>query len=153
MYEPKGEIDHQTVTEKRSEGAMANWLEGLKIVAAGIGAAAVGALATIATEAFGYWNTDRDQDIQMVNIALSILGGEVKDQDKSEPGRKFALRLLRKYADVEIPETEFNEWARDGTLPPDVYRPGLYAQGEDGTGGATTPPVRASGGATTPPVR
>ncbi len=96
--------------------------EALRLLLTSIGAAAVGALATIWTGAFGYWNTDRGQDIQMVNIALSILGGEIKDQDTSEPGRRFALRLLQKYAEVEIPDTEFDSWAKDGTLPETVYQ-------------------------------
>ena len=98
---------------------MADWA---RFVLTTIGAAAVGALATIWTGAFGYWNTDRGQDIQMVNIALSILGGENKDS--SIPGRKFALRVLEKYAEVEIPETEFEQWATVGTLPASIYRPG-----------------------------
>ena len=74
----------------------------------------------ILTSAFGYWNKDRSQDIEMVNIALSILSGEKKDN--SVPGRKFALRLLEEYSAIDIPEDEFESWAEDGTLPETIYR-------------------------------
>lgn len=88
-----------------------------------IGGAIVGSAATIVTGAFGYLNTNRGQDIQMVNIALSILGGDNKDT--SVPGRKFALRALREYTQVNIPDDEFEQWALSGTLPEEVFRPQL----------------------------
>lgn len=84
--------------------------------------AAIGALGTIWTSAFGYWNKDRELDIQMVNIALSILGGENKET--SLPGRKFAVDLLETYSRVPIDDGDALKWAETGTLPPDVWRPG-----------------------------
>ena len=92
-----------------------------KNIFAAIGIASVGAIGTIATGAFGYWNTDRSQDIQMVSIALSILAGENKDT--SLPGRKFALRVLEEHAKVDIPDKEFEDWAAIGTLPSVLYQP------------------------------
>lgn len=82
-----------------------------KSVLAGV----IGAVATLGVGLLGYWNTDRSHDIEMVRISLSILGGE--NEDTSLNGRRFALRALSKYADVEIPEDEFNEWAATGTIP------------------------------------
>jgi hypothetical protein len=86
--------------------------------------AILAAFATICTGAFGYWNKDREQDIQMVNIALSMLGGPVKDSP--ETGRRFAIRVLEKYAKVEVPDEEFDIWAKVGTLSDGIYRPVYY---------------------------
>ncbi|MCP4318363.1 MAG: hypothetical protein GY789_20685 [Hyphomicrobiales bacterium] len=102
-----------------------------KNVFAAIGIAAIGVVGTIGSGAFGYWNTDRNQDIQMVNIALSILGGENKDT--SFEGRMFALYVLEKYADVKINNKA--EWATSGTLPKDIYVPGYSGGGGAGGNG------------------
>ena len=80
--------------------------------------AVITALASIVTGGFGYLNEDRGHDIQMVQIALSILSGD--HEDTSLPGRRFALRALEKYSEVEIPQSEFEEWAKTGTLPNDI---------------------------------
>jgi hypothetical protein len=89
-----------------------------------VGGAAVGAgvtaVAAMVASGLGYLNTDRSQDIQMVNIALSILGGENKET--SLPGRKFALAALERFSGVEISDADFEAWARTGTLPDDIYR-------------------------------
>ncbi|MBN7755554.1 hypothetical protein JYP46_01850 [Nitratireductor aquimarinus] len=84
-------------------------------ILASIAGAAVGAIATISTGAFGYMNKDRELDIEMVQVSLSILQGE--NTETSIPGRKFALRSLAKFTGIEIPDSEFEEWARTGTLP------------------------------------
>lgn len=84
-------------------------------VAASIVTAVVAASATVATGAFGYLNADRSLDIEMVRISLSILSGE--NQDTSLNGRKFALRALARYSNIEIPKEEFDVWARTGTIP------------------------------------
>jgi len=84
-----------------------------------MGVAALGSIATIWTGAFGYWNTDRSHDIEMVRISLSIMQGENKET--SLQGRKFALRALEKYSDVKIPEEEFEIWAKSGTIPETVF--------------------------------
>lgn len=88
----------------------------IREVVIGIVGAVVGAAATITTGAFGYLNKDRELDIQMVNVALTILSGE-HDRKDSVAARKFALRALSKYADVDIPHEEFNKWAATGILP------------------------------------
>lgn len=79
--------------------------------------AVVGAAATILTGAFGYFNKDRELDIRMVDVGLAILRGERADDEQTLPARQFALRLLRKYADVEIPDNEFDAWAQSGVTP------------------------------------
>ncbi|MBO6637326.1 MAG: hypothetical protein JJ920_05260 [Roseitalea sp.] len=90
-------------------------METTKTIIVSVVSAALGSAATIAVGLFGYWNTDRSHDIEMVRISLSILGGENKDTSLN--GRRFALRALEKYAGVEIPSDEFNDWAATGTIP------------------------------------
>lgn len=77
--------------------------------------ALITSIATTIAATYTYWNTDRSLDIEMVRISLSILSGE--NQDTSLNGRKFALRSLAKYSDVEIPDDEFEQWALTGTVP------------------------------------
>ncbi|OBQ64249.1 hypothetical protein EFV37_20470 [Mesorhizobium loti] len=48
----------------------------------------VGIGGTVTTGAFGYLDNNRELDIEMVKVELSILAGENKDT--SLPGRKFA---------------------------------------------------------------
>ena len=87
----------------------------------GLLGAVVGALVTAGATAYaaslGYFNKDRELDIQMVNVGLSILRGEATGDKDSLQSRRFALRLLRKYADVDIPDEELQEWADKGTTP------------------------------------
>jgi hypothetical protein len=78
--------------------------------------AGVGAISALGTGAFGFYSKDRELDIKMVDIALAILKGE-NQGTKTEPARRFALRLLEKYAAVEIPRAEFDDWVRTGVLP------------------------------------
>lgn len=91
----------------------------IPILSAAIGAA-LGATATIATGAFGYFNRDRELDIRLVDVGLAILKAEqidsAEDRQTSEPARRFALRLLQKYSDVDIPIIEFDAWAGGGPL-------------------------------------
>lgn len=51
----------------------------------------------------------------MVRISLSILAGENKEA--SAPGRRFALKALEQYSEIDIPAAEFNEWVKTGTIP------------------------------------
>ncbi len=77
--------------------------------------AVIGSLTVIMAPAFGYLSKDRELDIEMVRISLSILASE--KQEEAEWGRRFALRALSKYSEVEIPADEFKAWAEKGTLP------------------------------------
>lgn len=70
----------------------------------------------VSTGAFSYFNKDRELDLKMVDISLTILSGD-HDTKNSLEARKFALRALSKYADVEIPDTELETWANQGILP------------------------------------
>ena len=90
----------------------------------GIVGAILGATATITTAGFGYLNKDREMDIQMVEIGLSILNGAVADDSKedSKPARAFAVSLLERYADVEISYRE--EWIESGNVPYESPNPG-----------------------------
>ncbi|WHO22653.1 hypothetical protein G6L90_06740 [Agrobacterium tumefaciens] len=73
------------------------------------------AIGVVGAASFGYFNKDRELDIEMVRVSLNILSGEAKDT--SVPGRRFALRTLEKYSGVEIPVEELKEWAERGTIP------------------------------------
>lgn len=92
--------------------------------------------AAVAGSAVTYWNTDRGHDIDMVRISLSILGGE--NEDTSIYGRRFALRALEQYADIDIPDDEFENWARSGTIPDaewigtSYYAPGWFGGMQSG---------------------
>lgn len=88
--------------------------------------AALGALGTISVAATGYLNKDRELDIEMVRVSLNILSGEAKED--SEPGRRFALRTLSKYSGVDIPEAEFSDWVKGGTIPKPAISPDLCGQ-------------------------
>jgi hypothetical protein len=90
---------------------------GLLTATVGLSSAIIGVVGTIVVGSFGYFNKDRELDIQMVNVGLSILRGEVTGNEDTYQARRFALRLLKKYAAVEIPDNEFNDWAQTGTTP------------------------------------
>lgn len=87
----------------------------------GLLAGVIAATASICVAAFTYFSKDRELDIEMVRISLSILAGEHKEESK--PGRRFALRALSKYSDIEIPEPDFTSWVESGTLPGTFGRP------------------------------
>lgn len=91
-------------------------VEGLTVWAGLVGAA-VGVVGTIVVGSFGYFNKDRELDIQMVNVGLSILRGEATGDKDTTQAKRFALRVLKKYADVEIPDDEFEAWVKDGETP------------------------------------
>ena len=52
----------------------------------------------------------------MVEVSLAILRGDTEDT-KGNNARRFALRALEEYSDIEIPEDEFDEWVKEGTVP------------------------------------
>jgi hypothetical protein len=105
--------------------AMTNWKQKLFTTSAwAFYGAVVGTFATVGVGAFGFFNKDREMDIEMVKISLSILAGEKSSifdtpssDEKTAPGRAFALRALEKYSGVNIPEEEFTIWQERGTLP------------------------------------
>ena len=78
--------------------------------------AIIGAGATILTSGFGYLNKDRELDIRMVEIGLSILNGE--KTEKSEPARQFAVNLIEKYSGVDILQKD--QWVKTGDVPYDA---------------------------------
>lgn len=82
-----------------------------------LGTAFVAVVGTIIVGGFDYFNKDKELDIKLVNVGLSILRGEATGDQDSIYARKFALRLLKKYGDVEIPDKEFDAWASKGSVP------------------------------------
>ncbi|GEA10370.1 hypothetical protein [Alteromonas sp. KUL49] len=75
--------------------------------------ALLGSFATITTSGFGYLNKDREQDIKMIEIGLSILNGE--NTENSKPASDFAVSILEKYAGVEIKYRD--QWVEKGDVP------------------------------------
>ncbi|KAB2716649.1 hypothetical protein [Brucella intermedia] len=84
--------------------------------------AAVGTLATAAATSISAYQiaeiqrqtSDRQSDIEMVKLALNILGGEISD--KTKESRRFAVSLLSKYSGVEIEPTVRLNWAEAGSV-------------------------------------
>ncbi|WP_412033034.1 hypothetical protein ACLIR7_03280 [Nitratireductor aquimarinus] len=58
--------------------------------------------------------TDRRLDIEMVKLALNILGGQISDE--THQSRKFAIRLLGKYSGVDIDQASENDWLQSGKV-------------------------------------
>lgn len=84
-----------------------------------------GAVAAVVTGYFGFANKDRELDIEMVRVSLSILSGE--NVESSHPGRRFALRALQQYSGVDIPADDFETWVASGTVPRIAPSPDLCA--------------------------
>lgn len=59
-------------------------------------------------------NQRRQQDFDMVKLALSILGGEISD--KTDNSRAFALQLLQKYSGIQLGDAEIQKWRVSGTV-------------------------------------
>lgn len=59
-------------------------------------------------------NKDRLSDIEMVKLALNILGGDISD--KTLQSRTFALSLLQKYSGVVLTEPQVKEWRLTGSV-------------------------------------
>ncbi|MGC0054551.1 hypothetical protein ACNSPG_16060 [Brucella pituitosa] len=84
--------------------------------------AAIGTLATAAATSFSAYQiaeiqrqtSDRQSDIEMVKLALNILGGDISD--KTQESRTFAVSLLGKYSGVSIDEAVQASWAKNGTV-------------------------------------
>jgi hypothetical protein len=81
-------------------------------------------VATLGGAYLVFKNTDRELDIRMVNVALTILSAKDKGTDTIQ-ARRYALRALRRYGGVEIPDAEFDEWAKSGTVPTGTF-PGAF---------------------------
>lgn len=85
-------------------------------VIVGVISAFIGAASSIATSSLTYFNSSRELDIRMVNVALTILSAKEKGTD-TEQARRYALRALEHYGGVDIPDSEFEQWAKTGTVP------------------------------------
>jgi hypothetical protein len=56
----------------------------------------------------------RQLDIEMVKLALNILGGEISD--KTKKSREFAVKLLQKYSGIELKDGDIIAWVDSGTV-------------------------------------
>lgn len=77
-------------------------------------AASLAAAASVEVEKLRKQNSDRQSDIEMVKLALNILGGEISD--KTHQSRQFAVTLLQRYSGVDIDELSSKAWAETGTV-------------------------------------
>ena len=90
-----------------------NWIaEIAKLVLVGV----VSASAALWGSTTQYWNRNRELDIRMVDVALTILSGS-NDATKSQYARTYALDLLDHYGGVRIPPEQQAAWAASGDLP------------------------------------
>lgn len=71
---------------------------------------------------------DRQSDIEMVKLALNILGGEVSD--KTQESRMFAVLLLNKYSGVLVNKAVGDKWAESGTVSFSSKQLGLASRNE-----------------------
>lgn len=69
-----------------------------------------GAVGTIIVAMTGFFNKDREMDIQMVRIALEILSDPKNMADEHDGQRKFALNLLQNYSGVKVSEDDESNW-------------------------------------------
>jgi hypothetical protein len=77
--------------------------------------AIVTAVSVIGASTLGYFNRDRELDIRMVDVALTILSA--KDEGtKSLHAKRYALQLLSNYGGVEISDGDQIAWAADGNV-------------------------------------
>jgi hypothetical protein len=70
----------------------------------------VGGGVALAGNTFTYWNKNRELDIRMVDVALTILSAK-DDGTKSEYARRYAVDLLDNYGGVKI--TYKDNWVQD----------------------------------------
>ena len=70
----------------------------------------IGGAVALAGSTFSYWNKNRELDIRMVDVALTILSAK-DDSTKSTHARRYALDLLDKYGGVPISYKA--EWIQD----------------------------------------
>ena len=91
-----------------------------KVWVAVIGAVSgmVGAALTYSLVAwFDFQNRDRELDLDLARMALSIIAGEYDaESEASYPARRFALDMLEAGTRVVIAEDLKEEWARGGQV-------------------------------------
>lgn len=83
---------------------------------AGLLGGIIGSIVTAGVAALGYFSKDRELDIRMVEISLSILKGEATG-DNTLDARRFALQALHQYSGVPIASDVLERWATNGKLP------------------------------------
>lgn len=95
-------------TARKSEG----WL---RFVVGGV----IGAVAAYSVAFLEYRNRDREIDLELAKLSLTILSGEYDKDNPNEslPARKFALRALQKGTGVTIGESDLTSWAKTGATP------------------------------------
>ena len=97
------------------------WSGVLETGAVAIVSAAIGVGGTIWAASLDFKVKDRELDIRMVDVALTILSA--KDVGTKSPyAKRYALRLLSKYGGEPIPDDEQKNWSSDsGELPVGIW--------------------------------
>jgi hypothetical protein len=90
--------------------------EWIKTLATAVISGGIAALVTLWGSTLDYWNRDRELDIRMVDVALTILSGK-NEGTTSAFARSYAIDLLSKYGGVEIDEATQLAWSDGGNLP------------------------------------
>lgn len=65
----------------------------------------------------------RQLDIEMVKLALNILGGEISD--KTTQSRMFAVQVLQQYSGIRLSEKDADNWIQTGTVAFKLPQQGL----------------------------
>lgn len=104
---------------RKSEGWLKFVVGGIIGAVAAYGTAYLEYSGQIQEAEFNYQNRDREIDLELAKLSLTILSGEY-DQDDVEnslPARMFALRALSTGTGVVISDADMDTWARTGVTP------------------------------------
>ncbi len=81
-----------------------------------LGGAAFGALfgvaGTIWASTAGYMNKDRELDLEMVRLSISILSAPASFSDNDQLQRRFAVHALRQFSGVDMSDDDIELWAQ-----------------------------------------
>ncbi|WP_207590309.1 hypothetical protein [Rhizobium sp. ZX09] len=95
------------VTKGQATGAFSSWA---KTVGTAVFGTLFGAASTIIVATTGFWSKDREMDIEMVKLALTMLSDPKNMNDDREGQRVFALNLLQKFSGVPVDEDDERNW-------------------------------------------
>ncbi|HEV7319427.1 MAG TPA: hypothetical protein VGO04_12560 [Ensifer sp.] len=107
------------MSEDTQDGRRSIWTPIVPVIAGG----ALTLIGGVIGSYFTFINAGRDLDIKMIELSLSILGGEKGGADDPAEdvsyveARLFALRTLKKYSGVEIADEVMRPWAQGGRIP------------------------------------
>ncbi|WP_170576246.1 hypothetical protein [Ruegeria atlantica] len=104
---------------RKSEGWLKFVIGGVIGAAAAYGTAYLEYSGKIKEAEFVYQNRDREIDLELAKLSLTILSGDYDENEveKSLPARMFALRALSVGTGVEISPEDMDTWAKTGVTP------------------------------------